>query len=149
MWHSGTIAPARQAALLGIRGVAFSAPVTSTELDFDALKPGVQGVLEVLLARADLELVNVNLPERPPLDIQWTRQSVRHYEGSVVPGTDPMGREHFWLIARPMEAPEEGTDRWAVEHGYVSMTPLRLDLTNERQLEQTTSTVRKERRPGL
>lgn len=47
-----------------------------------------------------------------------------------------------------MEAPEEGTDRWAVEHGHLSMTPLRLDLTNERQLEQTTSTVRKERRPG-
>jgi len=135
MWHSGTIGAARQAALLGVRGVAFSAPVTSGDPDFAALKPAVQRVLEMLLVRQDLELVNVNLPERAPLDIQWTRQSVRHYEGSVVPGTDPMGREHFWLIARPMEAPEEGTDRWAVERGYVSMTPLRLDLTNERQLE--------------
>ena len=101
MWHSGTIAAARQAALLGVRGVAFSAPVTSTEPDFDALKPAVHRVLELLLPRQDLELVNVNLPEQPPADIQWTRQSMRHYEGSVVPGTDPMGREVFgWSHGR-------------------------------------------------
>jgi len=141
IWHSGTIAAARQAALLGVRGIAFSAPVTSTEPDFDALYPAVQRVLELLLPCTDIELVNVNLPERPPSEILWTRQSVRHYEGSVVPGTDPMGREHFWLIARAMEAPEEGTDRWAVERGLVSMTPLRLDLTYERQLERATRTI--------
>ena len=129
IWHSGTIAAARQAALLGVRGVAFSAPVTSSEPDFVALKPAVKRILDELLPRTDLQLVNVNLPDRPPIDFRWTRQSVRYYEGSVVPGTDPMGREHFWLVAKPMDAPEEGTDRWAIERGFVSMTPLRLDLT--------------------
>jgi 5'-nucleotidase len=45
-----------------------------------------------------------------------------------------MGRQHFWFIVKPMEPAEEGTDRWAVEQGYTSMTPLRLDLTNEQEL---------------
>ena len=45
-----------------------------------------------------------------------------------------MGRKHFWFVVTPLEAAEEGTDRWAVEQGYVSMTPLRLDLTNEVEL---------------
>jgi 5'-nucleotidase len=36
----------------------------------------------------------------------------------------------------PIEETEEGTDRWAVDHGYISMTPLRLDLTNEAELAE-------------
>lgn len=59
---------------------------------------------------------------------------MRHYSGRVVPGEDPMGRKHFWFTVIPMEQAEEGTDRWAVEQGYVSMTPLSLDLTNEKEL---------------
>jgi 5'-nucleotidase len=59
---------------------------------------------------------------------------VRHYDGKVVPGEDPFGRKHFWFTVIPIEETEEGTDRWAVEQGYVSMTPLRLDLTNEKEL---------------
>jgi 5'-nucleotidase len=69
-----------------------------------------------------------------PRGICWTRQSVRHYDGRIVPGKDPMGRGHFWFTVVPMEPAEEGTDRWAIEHGYVSMTPLRLDLTDHHEL---------------
>ena len=63
-------------------------------------------------------------------------QSVRHYDGKVVPGKDPMGRSHFWFTVVPIESVEEGTDRWAIEQGYVSMTPLRLDLTDEKALAE-------------
>jgi 5'-nucleotidase len=45
-----------------------------------------------------------------------------------------MKRKLFWFTVVPMEEAEEGTDRWAIEQGYVSMTPLRLDLTNEKEL---------------
>ena len=41
-----------------------------------------------------------------------------------------MGREHYWITVAPVEEVEEGTDRWAVERGLVSITPLRLDLTD-------------------
>jgi 5'-nucleotidase len=134
MWHSGTLAAAKQAVLLGLRGIALSAPVTSGEPDFEALKPAVEKVLELILPARELTLVNVNLPEGEPKGMRWTRQSVRHYDGKVVPGEDPMGRKHFWFVVTPIEEMEEGTDRWTVEQGYVSMTPLRLDLTNEAEL---------------
>lgn len=134
MWHSGTLAAAKQAVLLGLRGIALSAPVTLDEPQFPLLKPSLEKVLELLLQDPELTLVNVNFPDGKPKGLRWTRQSVRHYNGKVVPGEDPMGRKHFWFTVVPMEETEEGTDRWAVEHGYVSMTPLRLDLTNESEL---------------
>jgi 5'-nucleotidase len=134
MWHSGTLAAAKQAVLLGLRGIALSAPVTSDEPDFEALAPAVNHVLGLLLPAHELTLVNVNFPEKKPLGLRWTRQSVRHYDGKVVPGEDPMGRKHFWFVVTPLEEAEEGTDRWAVEQGYASITPLRLDLTNEAEL---------------
>src|SRR3954471_9411723 len=67
LWHSGTLAGAKQAALLGLRGIAFSAPATDTEQpDFEILKPSVAAALELVLAAADLTLVNVNLPASAP-----------------------------------------------------------------------------------
>lgn len=129
MWHSGTLAAAKQAALLGLRGIALSTPVADGDPDFGALEEYVERVLKLLLPDEALRLVNVNLPPAPQ-GIRWARQSVRHYDGSVVPGTDPMGRQHFWITVRPVEGVEEGTDRWAVENGFVAMTPLRLDLTD-------------------
>lgn len=135
MWHSGTLAAAKQATLLGLRGIALSAPVAWSEPNFDAIKPATEEVLRLLLPDPQLTLVNVNFPSGRPKGILWTRQSVRHYDGKVVPGKDPMGRSHFWFTVTPIEQTEEGTDRWAVNRGYVSMTPLRLDLTNEAELE--------------
>jgi len=134
IWHSGTLAAAKQAALLGLRGIALSTPSTDTEPDFEILKPWVSRVLELLLPAVELPLVNVNLPATRPRGVLWTRQSVRHYDGKVVPGKDPMGRTHYWFTVVPLESAEEGTDRWAIERGYVSMTPLRLDLTDGARL---------------
>ena len=137
LWHSGTLAGARQAALLGLRGIAFSAPATDTEQpEFEILKTSVAAVLELLIGLPSLRLVNVNLPTTTPRGIVWTRQSVRHYDGKVVPGKDPMGRTHYWYTVVPVEATDEGSDRWALEQGYASITPLRLDLTDEPALEE-------------
>ena len=135
MWHSGTLAAAKQAALLGLRGIAFSTPTGESEPDFARARPWVRRVLELLIPETSLALVNVNLPAEPA-GLYWTRQSVRHYDGRVVPGKDPMGREHYWITVVPVEEVEEGTDRWAMERGLVSITPLRLDLTDLAALER-------------
>lgn len=132
-WHSGTLAAAKQAALLGIKGIAFSTAVSKSEPDFELLKPFVREVLQILLPEPDLNLINVNLPYNPT-EIRWTRQSMRQYDGKIVPGTDPMGRSHYWFTVIPIDEVEEGTDRWALRNGYVSITPLRLDLTDESKL---------------
>ena len=135
MWHSGTLAAAKQGALLGMRGIAFSTPVMNDQPDFKSLDPWVERVLSLLIEEPTLSLVNVNLPPKPT-DVRWTRQSCRHYDGRVVPGKDPMGRQHYWFTVVPIEETEEGTDRWAIERGFVSITPLRLDLTSDRELEE-------------
>jgi 5'-nucleotidase len=133
-WHSGTLAAAKQAALLGVRGIAFSTSVNENkEPDFGKLDPYVAKVIDMLLKEDTMSLVNVNLPEKPR-GIRWTRQSVRQYDGKVAPSKDPMGRPIFWFTVIPLQGAEEGTDRWAVEHNWVSVTPLRLDLTDEKEL---------------
>jgi 5'-nucleotidase len=133
IWHSGTLAAAKQAALLGLRGIALSTPVVGEDPDVSHLEPHVERVLELLLPEDDLPLVNVNFPPHPG-GIHWTRQAVEQYDGRVVPATDPMGRQHFWFTVFPLERHEQGTDLWAIENGFVSVTPLRLDLTDHRAL---------------
>jgi 5'-nucleotidase len=133
MWHSGTLAGAKQAVLLGVKGIALSTPVGDRDPDFKQLEPFVDRTLKLLFASKDVNLINVNIPLNPK-GIKWTRQSVRQYDGKVLPATDPRGRKHYWITVVPLEAAEEGTDRWAVEGGYISMTPLRLDLTDEKEL---------------
>jgi 5'-nucleotidase len=136
IWHSGTVAAAKQAALLGLRGVAFSAPAGAESIaDFEPLRPWIRQVLQTLMAEGELPLVNVNIP-RHPRGIIWTRASVRRYDGTIVPTQDPAGRKVFWFTVTPIEGAEEGTDRWAIEQGWISMTPLRLDLTDPHSLEE-------------
>jgi 5'-nucleotidase len=134
MWHSGTLAAAKQAALLGLRGIALSAPVRDDDPDFRAIEPWAERVLELLLPDNACKLLNVNFPPGPPRGVRWTRQSVRHYNGKVIPSQHPLGWTFFWFTVAATEGPEEGADRWAVEQGYVSITPLRLDLTDENAL---------------
>jgi 5'-nucleotidase len=133
IWHSGTLAAAKQAVLLGMRGIAFSAPAGME--DFEPLKPWIARALDVLLPAHDIRLVNVNLP-REPRGLTWTRVSVRQYDGHIVPTRDPYGRELYWFSVTPLEGAEEGTDRWAIEQRWVSLTPLRVDLTDEQCLKR-------------
>ncbi|MDQ1149554.1 5'-nucleotidase [Sphingobacterium zeae] len=141
MWHSGTLAAAKQATLLGITGIALSTPVGKTEPDFDGLSEWTRDVLKILIENKEPfenkepALYNVNFPAQPQ-GIAWTRQSVRLYDGRVVAGEDPMGRENYWITVIPLEPADKGTDRWAVEHNLVSITPLRLDLTAHDELAE-------------
>lgn len=129
VWHSGTLAAAKQATLLGLRGIALSAPA-KCEPDFEPFKPWIRKALAAVLPDDTLRLVNINFP-RDPRGMIWTRVSVRQYDGKIVPTTDPMGRELYWFTVTPLQGAEEGTDRWALEQRWVSLTPLRLDPTDE------------------
>ncbi len=133
--HSGTVSAALQAAFLSIPAIAFSAPSSDDPVDYAAFEPFLREVIELYLELDDLPLLNVNFPIEPK-GLRWTRQSVRHYDGFLIPGEDPMGRTHYWFGEEPREQVETGTDRWAMDHGYVSLTPLRLDLTDEQRLER-------------
>jgi 5'-nucleotidase len=133
VWHSGTLAAAKQAALLGVRGIALSAP-SALESDFSTVVSWVGRVLETLLRDSPpVPLVNVNFP-RDPRGLLWTRASTQGYDGRIVPGHDPMGREIYWFTVVPIATFEDRSDRWAVEQRWVSMTPLTLDVTDDAAL---------------
>jgi 5'-nucleotidase len=139
-WHSGTLAAAKQAVLLGVRGVALSAPIKDEASDLSAIEPWVDRVLECVLESKQPELVNVNFPAQPR-GLRWTAQAVDQYNGKIVADEDPMGRQIFWFTVVPLERLKEGTDLWAVDQGYVSLTPLRLDLTDYQELERVTESA--------
>jgi 5'/3'-nucleotidase len=141
IWHSGTLAAAKQAALLGLRGIALSTPTGRSEPDFARLDPWVERVLALLLPESSLRLVNVNFPP-DPTGMCWTQVSVRQYDGRVATMADPLGREVYWLTVRPIEETEPGTDRWALQRDHVSITPLRLDLTDHETLADARARVR-------
>lgn len=133
-WHSGTLAAAKQAALFGLRGIAWSAPSIEEKGDYAKMMPYARTVMKTLLEKnPEATLHNVNFPLEPK-GIQWTRVSVRHYDGQVIPAKDPYGREVYWFTAMPIESIDEGTDRYAIATGYASVTPLRLDITDEKCL---------------
>ena len=138
LWHSGTVAAAKQGVLLGVQAVAFSQVINGEEPTYDVQKPYIAEVIRMLINRPQGQtprLVNVNLPKAPK-GIRWTHQSVRAYNGKVIESQDPMGRAIFWFAAIPLTEPDENSDRWAVNHDFVSLTPLRLSLTDEEWLAQ-------------
>ena len=77
IWHSGTLAGAKQAALLGLRGIALSTPATDeAQPDFEMLKPWAASVLAMLLDLPEPCLINVNLPARPPRGTRISRRKL-------------------------------------------------------------------------
>lgn len=139
--HSGTVAAARQAAAMGVPGIAFSCMNSSLEQDFSRFAPYVTEAIK-RRKQHDITLLNVNFPAagRPdpfyagdvspePVDPQgvcWTSMAIAHYERRIITGNEPRGREVYWLSYMGMNNSEVGSDRWTLANNYVSMTPLTL-----------------------
>jgi 5'-nucleotidase len=141
IWNSSTVAAAKEAALLGSRGISLSMAVPALEPDYDALKPILRRVLELLLPLADVPLLNVNFPSGRVKGFRWTREAVCEYRSEVRPNRDPDGRRHSWFSVARCTEPSEDSDIWAIEHGYVSITPVRIDLTDEPVLVRCQDTL--------
>ncbi len=133
--YSGTVSAAVEAALFGIASVAISVAATR-DLHWD-----VAAQFAADLARAVTRhglppdtFLNVNVPNRPAAEIRGvevTRQSSRRYLSRLEKRSDPRGRDYYWLAGAPdggESAP--GTDTRAVAEGWISVTPLRLDMTD-------------------
>lgn len=139
--YSGTVAAAMEATVIGIPAIALSyCGVFPEELEgFEEL---VARVLRAIVGRGAFPedtLFNVNLPAIAPDRVQGIRITSlgrRRYADSITRAKDPSGREYFWIGGgvATWRGPEH-SDFQAVEDGYVSVTPLHLDLTNYRLLE--------------
>ncbi len=129
--YSGTVTAAIEAVIAGIPGMAVSTEAQSPA-DFETTARAAARLVEALVrhgAPANT-LLNVNVPPAPIKGLRITRQGLRVYRDELVERRDPRGRPYYWIGGeRPTGVMEEGTDFWAVEHGYLSITPLQLDLT--------------------
>lgn len=143
--YSGTVSAAFEGALAGIRSIALS-QVYSREglgdaVNFSAAEEWGARVLRPLLDQpfAPRTLANVNFPPVAAdavKGIRVVRQGFHDYaRGSIVEGMDPRGFPYFWFGLHGIEhTPGHATDLEAIAEGYVSVTPLRLDLTHEGSL---------------
>ena len=133
--YSGTVSAAMEGTLLGVPSIAVSlAPGGDLAGAADVARLIALRVLVMGLPKKTL--LNVNVPAAPPRGIRLTRLGHRVYSEKIVEQTDPRGRTHYWLGAGDPEWEElQGTDMGALHEGYVSLTPLHLDLTNVRALD--------------
>jgi 5'-nucleotidase len=143
--YSGTVSAAMEGALAGIPSIALSQVYArqgmGDSVPFGAAEAWAERVLAPLIAApmAPRTLVNVNFPALPPEEVRGirvSRQGLRDYGRlKLVEGTDPRGYDYFWFALGPMvETPGRSTDLEAIAEGWVSVTPLHLDLTHEPSL---------------
>jgi 5'-nucleotidase len=136
--YSGTIAGAMEGCLLSIPSIAFSQAFTHPH----PVKWGTATHHGADVARRILAMdlprnvfVNVNFPDVVAASVKGarvTRQGVRGFGGYIVERTDPRGGSYYWIAYAPGEHEvDDQADISAVREGYVSVTPLHLDLTHE------------------
>lgn len=139
--YSGTVAAAMEATVMGIPAIALSYCGAFPE-ELEGCEDLVAAVLSTLLAHGSFPedtLFNVNLPAIAPSEVKGIRVTSlgrRRYADSITRANDPSGKEYFWIGGGVVHwRGPEGSDFQAVDDGYVSVTPLHLDLTNYELLE--------------
>ena len=143
--YSGTVTAAMEAAIWGLPGVAVSldtpeAPVGV--LDYAPAARIARRVVSTILQKGLPKevLLNVNVPYLQDDEIKglmFTRQGLRVYRDTLVVREDPRGAHYYWIGGEaPTGVREDGTDFGALAKGYVSITPLQLDLTAHASLDE-------------
>jgi 5'-nucleotidase len=142
--YSGTVSAAIEGALLRIPSIAVSL-VTFKDFDFRAAAEFTAFLVSRIQERGGIPpetLLNVNVPPIPKEELKgWrlTRMGKRHYSENIVERVDPRGGKYYWIGGDDLGfANEDGTDCVAVHDGYISVTPLQVDLTNYKVLENST-----------
>lgn len=139
--YSGTVAGALEATILGVPGLAFSLTANRNH-DFTESAKVARALTEKALKEGVPKgtLLNINIPKGIPKGIQITKQGYKNSRPIVSEHTDPRGKLYYWIgEQRDGFHPEGNTDLEAVNDGFVSVTPMRADLTNYTALEELKS----------
>lgn len=136
--YSGTVTAAMEAAIWRLPGFAVSLNGSSHStdvVDFGPAARAARRIIHTVLQRGlpPNTILNINVPNLPEQEIKGymvTRQGLRVYLDKLVSRQDPRGRPYYWIGGEePTGVPDEGTDFGALSQGYVSITPLHLDMT--------------------
>jgi 5'-nucleotidase len=141
--YSGTVAAAMEAVTLGVPGIAIS--FAGPAADIDTLSSYRELLAKLVLRITQVRafpsetLLNINLPPLPASDVKGIRVTTlgsRFFQESLTRMIDPWGREIFWIGGGTIHwTGGEESDHRAVADGFISITPLHMDLTNYRLLE--------------
>ncbi len=142
--YSGTVAAAMEATLLGIPALAISFAHDEWEPPGAEYEESLVRLLEHVAARSGRfpqgTLLNVNIPAIAPAELKGLRITSlgrRFWSESLTRGTDPSGREYYWIGGGESRwSGDANSDFQTVADGYISVTPLHLDMTNYRVLEE-------------
>jgi 5'-nucleotidase len=141
--HSGTIGAAIEATLHGVKAIAFSqVTLEKYPVDWTVTKELGPSVLKTLLKQdwSNNTLLNVNFPLLPVEEvagIKVCRQGRRSDMGGMVECLDPRGKPYYWVGVLHNEVdPVENTDLWGVAKGYVTVTPVTIDLTDHTEYKR-------------
>ena len=141
--YSGTVGGALEGAINGIRSIAISVAsyVEDAPLHYESAEIWLIEHFDWLVSAPMEEhtILNVNVPSIASIEIRGTKittMGMRVYEDRVEKRSDPWGREYYWQGGVVVvDSSQIGTDVWAVNEGFVSVTPVRLDWTSHSQLE--------------
>src|SRR3990167_10035495 len=144
--YSGTVAAATEGRFLGLPSLAISLAGPRCE-HYDTAAQVAKNLVEQLRTTplSTDTILNVNVPDVPFSElrgIQVTRLGTRHIAEPTIKAVDPRGRKIYWIGAPgPEQDAGPGTDFYAVNSGYVSITPLQLDLTQYKVLDELSGWV--------
>jgi 5'-nucleotidase len=132
--YSGTVAAAMEAVIFGLPAVSISLDSYDSHDFAYAAQVSARVVSQVQERGLPAgTFLNVNVPCLPPDEVSGvaiTRLGRRVYRDVLVERHDPRGRPYYWIGGEPPSGHrDEGTDIWAVAHGYISITPIHLDMT--------------------
>ncbi len=130
--YSGTVAGALEATILGVPGLAVSL-VAREHFDFaEAARFAVLGTKKILSeGLPEGTLLNMNVPQGEINGVKVTRQGIKNARPVITEHIDPRGKPYFWIGEQYFRSnAEDGTDYRAIEDGYVSITPLKSDMTD-------------------
>ena len=135
--YSGTVAGAMEATILGVPGLAFSLVATRSHDFTESARVAMEVTLKALKEGIpDWTLLNVNIPKGVPKGIRVTKQGFKEARPVISEHIDPRGKPYYWIgEVREGFRAEGGTDFEAVDEGFVSVTPMRSDLTNHAALD--------------
>ena len=146
--YSGTVTAAMEAAIDHIPGIAVSLDSPGDQsgpLDYGPAAYFAGVVAKQVIEREvpDNIILSINVPYLPTKEIkgiQITHQGQRIYRDELVERADPRGRSYYWIGGEwPTSVPKNGSDSGALSNGYVSVTPLQLDLTDYKRKEELQS----------
>ncbi len=137
--YSGTVTAAMEAAIALVPGIAVSLHTTDSftgERDYGPAAHAARKIAEKVMKNGlpPRLTLSVNVPNLPDEEIKGyhiTRQGVRIYKDELVTRQDPKGSPYYWIGGEyPTAALDKDHDYYAIENGYVSITPLKLDMTD-------------------